>query len=274
MDRQTGAEVGGPYSNHDDADRAIAAGGFQASPMDLTVVAGDDDSDDGPLESHTAYVGEPPTQVTDTDTGPEVDSPELGQPVPDQGVPKTTKPSVMPGGDSGVSRGVGMPQDFSSEQFGRPDDFAGDTGGDDAVSTAIASLASRVRRENPHTTDAEARLIARQVIGRIVTLSGGLTPNIEDPLANRDPAALITSFIPEKKKPARGESNPPPDPEPRDRPGARPMWTPVHPMSPGAGTTGLTPAAGAEAAGAAGAGAAAEGGALIGAAEALPLLMI
>lgn len=212
MDRQSHAEVGGPYSNQDDAERAITRGNFSGNKADLIIQEGEADDGEGTSKEaarkHTAMPGQVSTQAP---IGGQPPIPPLGQPMPDMApqVPQTTKPSTVPGGGgpSPVSPGGEMPQDFSSQQFQNPDTFAQDTPGDDAVSTAIASVAARVRMSNPEVDEPTARRVARQVVGKLVEAGAQLhMVHIEDPLANKTPLDVVRG-IPQKKKPQQQPQN-------------------------------------------------------------------
>lgn len=228
MDHQTHAEVGGPYSNKEDAERAIRAGNFSTSPANLGVEQGEpDDADDSKTASLVKQADLPDQVTTPGPVGADPIIPTHTRAVPDHAAPQTTKPAQVPsggGGPSPVSPGGMMPQDFSSEQFQSPDTFSGDTPGNDAVSTAIASVAARVRTANPDMDDASARRVGRQVVGKLLRVGNGLFPNIEDPLANKTPLDVVKDVV-KKKDPKPGnptshEEDKPDDEEEDHTPGA------------------------------------------------------
>lgn len=228
MDRQSHAEVGGPYSNQADAERAINKGNFSGNKADLVIQEGetDDDEDTGSSKEALRTQAAMPGQVSEqAPVGANPSIPPLGQPKPDMApqVPQTTKPSQVPGdgggGPSPVSPGGEMPQDFTSQQFQNPDTFTGDTPGNDAVSTAIASVTAQVRKNNPEVDEPTARRVARQVVGKLVEAGANLhMVHIEDPLANKTPLQVLKGIQP--KKPQQSQS--PGDGGPRLVPGRHP----------------------------------------------------
>jgi hypothetical protein len=164
VDRTSGAEVGGPYSNREDAQRAIAAGGFDQDAANLSITESTG-SDDGGKEAslHTAAPVMPSVPVSTPGTG-QPPMPNLGQPVPDHVFPQTTKPAQVPGGGSSS-----LPQDPQSEQF---DDQPMETEGPDPVASKVSALAVRVMQDNPDMSPDDARRVARKVVGRLVEAFG------------------------------------------------------------------------------------------------------
>lgn len=191
MDRLTHAEVGGPYASHEDAERAILRGGFDQAPAELLVSEGngDDGGDTSREARRTAAWGPFETPVSDATPSPATPQvPELRDPMPAQNVmPKTTKPSQVPGGSAG------LPQDPASPQF---DAGAGQTVGadPDPLGSATASVVAEIRAANPGIDDETLIRVASRTVARLVEadfdpLSMG--PRIEDPLANRTPWQLV-----------------------------------------------------------------------------------
>jgi hypothetical protein len=274
VDRTSGAEVGGPYSNREDAQRAIAAGGFDQDAANLSITESSGNDDGGKEASlHTAAPVMPPVPVSTPGTG-QPPMPNLGQPVPDHVFPQTTKPAQMPGGGGGGDASS-LPQDPQSDQF---DDQPMETEGPDPVASKVSALAVRVMQDNPDMAPDEARRVARKVVGRLMEAFGsGLMPNIQDPLADRnvlDLADQVKKTFP-KKEPQRDPSAPmpdhPDDVEDDDSEGAPPG--PRHPRAPRLplGSPSAAPAA-AEGGAAAEAGGLAAGAAELG--ELAPLLLL
>lgn len=281
MDRQSGAEVGGPYSSRDDAERAVASGSFDGNKADLTIREGEDDGGDSSKEAVRKHAfgaaGQPVTDMTPMGANPI--APLLPQPVPDNALPQTTKPSQVPSGGPAFSPGGGLPQDPASAQFNSPADFAPDSpsnngdmlsdsqAGPDAVSKDISSVAARVLSANPSLGEEGARRIARKVVGQVLAFSAP-TVHIEDPLADQSPFEVGKDIADpdgeQQRREQRQQQNQPPAP-------GRHRRTPGGGGPPVAAGEGLAAGAG-EGAAAAGAG---EGLGLAGlATELLPLVMI
>lgn len=198
MDRLTNAEVGGPYSNREDAERAIRAGSFDQDPAELSVQEGnsddgDDDSDDdsgSPRTASWAPYETPTTGGTPSPSTPDV--PDLGKPRPEQQFPQTTKPAQMPGGSGG------LPQDPSGMQF----DDEPTTPSPNPLASSTAAVVAMIRQANPGIDEETLIRVASKAVARLVEADFdpfSMMPNISDPLANKTP---FGKFIkdPHKKK--------------------------------------------------------------------------
>jgi hypothetical protein len=196
VDRLSHAEIGGPYANREDADRAIRGGGFQQSPAELVAMEGepDGDADDSKTAAKTAGFPSAGAPQTPADPGPaDPGVPELGQPVPEQQFadaegPMTTKPAQKPEGASSLPEVA----PFDTEE----------PGGGDSVSEAIDKVSHLVRMQNPGMDIPTVRRIARQVVGKLVEADFdpySMVPHVRDPLAHRSPADLLKKMKPEKK---------------------------------------------------------------------------
>lgn len=199
MDRTSHAEVGGPYSNEDDAHRAVEAGNFDQSAAELTVIqgasGGDSDGDEDPATKTAAF--DPAAQPsTDAAPGPaDPTAPEIHGDEPDAGVggamPATTKPSQIPGG--------GDPQDaMTPDPMGMmPMQPPGaDMGG------VVAMIAA----SNPDLDAPTIARVAAQVMHRLGDFSPySMMPIIEDPLGHGSPLSPFSELL--KKKRQRSSEN-------------------------------------------------------------------
>lgn len=187
MDRLTNAEVGGPYSNREDAERAIRAGNFDQDPADLIVQeGGDEDDDSGSKQAvrKTADFGMFEQPSTGAEPGPNnPDLPELGQPRPDTQFPQTTKPAQTPGGGGSDS----LPQDPSSSQF---DAQPMQTPGPNPLASPTAAVVAMIRQANPGIDNETLIRVASKTVAKLVEADFhpySMLPHIEDPLANKSP---------------------------------------------------------------------------------------
>lgn len=197
MDRLTHAEVGGPYSNREDAERAIRSGSFDQDPAELSVEEGESDDDSSDPSSreamrHHAVETDPQTPNRPSGFDP-YDSPStspsvgpndpgiepLDQPHPEQQFPQTTKPAQLPGGGNDDS----LPSDPASPEF--TDDGADS----DPVSGSIDRISALILADNPELPEELARRVARKTVARLVQASP--YPEIEDPLAHHNPLHLL-----------------------------------------------------------------------------------
>lgn len=183
MDRLTHAEVGGPYSSREDAERAIRAGSFDQDAAELAVM----ESESGDVGSRAAAFDGGGAPVTDpSPTEGEPDTPELPDPMPQQQVmPKTTKPAQTPGGSGG------LPQDPMSPQF---DPAPMNTPGPDPLASATASVVTEIRAANPGMDGETLIRVASRTVARLLEADfdpSGMRPHIEDPLHNRTPWQLL-----------------------------------------------------------------------------------
>ncbi len=217
MDRTTHAEVGGPYANRADAERAIRGGGFDQSPADLVISeqgAADDGDGDGGAEPKTASapgdagaMGFHPAQTPQTPASPGPADPgitPLRQPMPDGAVPtRTTKPAQTPGSSS-------LPADPASPNFS-PEGF--DSAGPDPQASTAARVAALIREHNPGADEDTVRRVAFRALGYFNPYAE--MPNIEDPLANKDPAKVVKDVGKNiwKSIPGKGTGRAEPEPE-------------------------------------------------------------
>lgn len=272
MDRLTHAEVGGPYSNAEDAERAIRAGNFDQDPAELSVQEGDSDSDDQDGGSTTAVrrtAAFEPYESPSTGAAPGPNNPgvpPLGQPVPEQQFPQTTKPAQMPSGGGGPDT---LPQDPSSAQF---DPQPMSTPGPDPMASATAAVVAQIRQANPSIDDETLVRVASKAVARLVEADFdpfAMMPSIHDPLANKTPfGQKVKDPDAEKEDDEDGDDGE--DDKGGDKPGGSPL--PRLPL-PNLGGGAAGEAAGAGAAGEAAAGAGAAGEAA-GAARLLPMLLL
>jgi hypothetical protein len=264
VDRLTNAEVGGPYSNRDDAERAIRAGSFDQDPAELSVQEGDSDSGDGDSDdggdgsSRTASWGPYETPTTGGTPSPSTpDVPDLAQPRPEQQFPQTTKPAQTPGGSGG------LPQDPSGMQF----DDGSQTSGSDSLASPTAAVVAMIRQANPGIDDETLIRVATKAVARLVEADFdpfSMMPNISDPLANKTPFGKFVKDPHKKKDDDEDESTEGDDDDDSgDKPGSSLPRFPLPNLGGGA--------AGGAAGETAGAGAAGEAA---GAARLLPMLMV
>lgn len=277
MDRLSHAEIGGPYANREDADRAIRGGGFKQSPAELVAVEGepDSDADDSKVASKTAGFPPADTPQTPADAGPsDPNIPDHGQPFPDQQIaegPMTTKPAQKPN-DGGSSLPGVEPFDTAI----------------DPVSSNIDKVTAVVRMQNPGLDIPTARRIARQVVAKLIEADFdpyGMMPSVRDPLADKSPAKVLKTMLPTSKDApsslprmpgggSRGDGGGPADTASGGSPSGD-SGDVLHPhriFSPGETVPGAGAAAGEAAGGAAASGEAA--GAAAGLARVLPMLMV
>lgn len=194
MDRLSHAEVGGPYSSREDAERAIRAGSFDQNAAELAVQEGSED-DEQKVARRTAGMD----QLGPADPG----VPELGAPMPDQGIPRSTKPAQVPG------QGSSLPQSPADAQF---DPAALEGQGPGGVASTLEDVTAAIRQGNPGLEESVLGRIAGKVAARLVQADfDPLTPNIEDPLHNKTPLKLIRDI--KRTVPERSGRAPAPEPE-------------------------------------------------------------
>lgn len=185
--------MGGPYSNREDAERAIRAGNFDQDPAELVVQEGESEDDGSPKTASWGPFQTPTTEATTSPSTP--DMPELGQPMPETQFPKTTKPSQTPGG------GGGTPQDPASDQF---DSGPMETPGSNSLASTTAAVVAMIRESNPGIDDETLIAVASRAVEKLADFHPySMTPNIEDPLHGRNPLGLIkdvTKTLPGQQK--------------------------------------------------------------------------
>lgn len=116
-----------------------------------------------------------------------------GQPMPQQEVPQTTKPSQLPEGSNPMPPGgmAEMPMGMSmSTVMPSSPQFDPGSMSTDPVGSKVNAVAILIQRQNPEMDPVTVRRVARKVVGRLVTADWGWHPHqqhIEDPLAHPHP---------------------------------------------------------------------------------------
>ncbi|HWB34415.1 MAG TPA: hypothetical protein VHA75_00170 [Rugosimonospora sp.] len=201
--------MGGPYSNREDAERAIRAGSFDQDPAELMVMESDSGEDGTSRQARkTAAWGPFETPTTDAAPGPSTpEVPDLADPVPDQ-LPKTTKPAQTPGGSGG------LPQDPMSPQF---DPGPTSTPGPDPLASTTASVVEEIRAANPGVDSETLIRVASRAVAKLVEADfdpSSMRPHIEDPLRNKTPWQVVKDVketLPDKEDEEEGEDETPDD---------------------------------------------------------------
>lgn len=200
MDRLTHAEVGGPYSSREDAERAIRSGAFHQDQGELTVMeGGSDDGDPADGTSKTSAFDPFETPATPGSAGPtQPEVPDIHSAMPDNG-PKTTKPSQVPGGGMGAGTMPMEPTGFADHT--QPTDMPGP----DSIGPSMGAITAMIVRSNPEADPATIARVASQVMRKLADFNPySMMPQIEDPLRHKSPLEV---FRDHQKKDKKGESD-------------------------------------------------------------------